>query len=185
MKKRKRTADDLNARITESGRTNAHRFSGVDGEVWFEDIEEKIVRRLRDPAVSYVLVASPWMSSQTVLRELAKKKGCAILTNRERGMRSSKVRNGAFGKLSAYGTRDRVRVLSVGSGKTKSIPHQKFIVLLDEAGQPLGCIFGSYNLSGGAPTNLEVMSYCAGPEMAHIFQREWERVYKVCSKYLT
>ena len=57
-------------------------------------------------------------------------------------------------------------------------------MLLDAAGEPIGCIFGSYNLSGGASTNLEVMSYCDGAEMATIFRDEWLRVYSACTKYL-
>ena len=83
-------------------------------------------------------MASPWLSSQTNLRELANKGGCAVLTNRERGMRKSKLESpryatyDAFRKLKVHGALDRVRALSVGvgSGKLKSIGYIIIFILI-------------------------------------------------------
>ena len=164
-------------------RASVHSFGG--GEVWFDEIERRIVEAIQDPAVRYVLCSSPWFSSQPILKALGKKGGCSILTNRDgRVMKGSAVRNRAFEALKSIPNLDRVRVCSKGRGRTKSIPHQKFLVMLGSNSRPLRCLVGSYNFSGGASTNLEVVTFHKEERIANILGEEWKRVYGISSTYL-
>ena len=68
------------------------------------------------------------------------------------------MRTQAFRRLPKFKGFQRVRKLSAGRGRQRAIPHQKCFVLLDDGDRPFACVYGSWNSSGSAGTNLELMS---------------------------
>ena len=152
--------------------------------MWFDGIEERLVAAIADPRVASVVATSPWFSNQTVLRALAGLRGgCAIVTNVDKDM-GSKVRTQAFRRLPKFKGFQRVRKLSAGRGRQRAIPHQKCFVLLDDGERPFACVYGSWNCSGSAETNLELMTHVDDAAVAAAMYDEWRRVYGLAKTHV-
>ena len=175
-----KATNDLNARFSppvQQVRRSPHAFRS--GEVWFDGIEGHIMARLQDQRNVFALVASPWLSSQSILKSLAScMAGVAVLTNLDKSTRSG-IRTKAFKSLPSIEGYARVRYTGAGSGRQRSHPHQKFIALLDANKQPREVIVGSYNLSGGSETSLETMVLLQDAEAASHYVAEFNRISKI------
>ena len=187
-KLKRKLAPDLNRRFdvsTRAVRMAAHRFEHPGSlTIWFDGIEGRLVNALSDPRVASVVACSPWFSNQTVLRAMAALRGgCAIVTNMDKDL-NSKVRTDAFRRLRVFGGYERVRKISAGRGRLRAIPHQKCFVLLDDGGRPFACIYGSWNCSGSAGTNLELMTHVEDAGVATAMYDEWRRVYGIAKTHV-
>lgn len=175
--KLKSRGTDLNARFSpgeQAVRATPQTFAG--GEIWFDCIETRILDRIKDPLNKFALVASPWLSSQTILRTLASAlDGVAVLTNRDKATRSA-LRTKAFLALPPLAGYARVRYIGAGSGRKRSHPHQKFLVFLDADHAPREVVVGSYNLSGGSETSLETMVLLRCADAAAHYAAEFDRI---------
>lgn len=146
--------------------------------VGFAGIEDLVLDELCKPSVHYVLACSPWFSNSKVLRAMASKPGAAILTYPDKHTTSAS-RLAAFRAITPIAHLDRVRGLKSGRGRNRSILHSKFFVCLDPQQTPVSVLLGSWNASGGADTNIELVTLSDDPRLAAACRDEFFRLYEI------
>ena len=148
-------------------------------ELIFDGIEKRLIHELNKPNVNYALVISPWCSNQSILKALASLSGAAILTYRDKHTKSA-IRMKLFQAITPLKSgMDRVRCLQCGSGRQKSIIHQKMLVFLDGDRKPVSSAWGSWNASGGSESNIEMFSLSNDQRVAEACRDEFCRIYGI------
>lgn len=164
-------------------RTPQEYMDGTSGEIWFDNIEEHLIGRIKDPENCFALIFSPWLSSQPILKCCREHlKGVSCLTNLDKGTKS-KIRTEAFSKLPPFQELNRVRVLGAGSGRNRTLPHCKIVLFLDMNQQPREVVTGSSNLSGQIGS-LEVMVLLRSCTAGKAFYDEFMRQYELARPYI-
>lgn len=151
-------------------------------QVVFDNIETTILDYLNDPHCHNVAIISPYLSSEPILKTCSTLEGCSIITAHDKYLKSKK-RMDMFNDLSPL-KNARVKTINRGRGRTKTICHQKTLVLLDYEQRPYTAISGSFNITNSAPSNLETVTIYKSPLLAKAYMEEFERIWSISKTFI-
>lgn len=169
-------------------RSNDFTFSSMvrvrDGfiNIWFNDIETKIIQEISNDKVHFVKIICPYISSTSILKSLISKKGVEILTIRDRNF-ASKKRSSILTEISPL-NKFLIHTLSKGRGRNKSILHMKCLILMDKNKIPIKAIYGSYNLTQNAVFNIESMMCLTDASTVDALNKRYDKIKYKCKKYI-
>ena len=72
-----------------------------------------------------------------------------------------------------------IRYIGSGRGYSKSLMHHKFLVGMDEEGEPLWVSTGSFNMTQSASRHLENCIIIRDPDVANVYLQEFVNLYKI------
>lgn len=132
-----------------------------------------------------VLIVSPFFSSATPLKKafVSLTKGVTLVTAPSKNLDSDTM-NTIFKSWTSpcFGQSSKVLTLASGSGKQKSIAHSKYVVGFRNS-KPVFSTTGSYNITGGAPTNIENIVCFEDKEMINLILEECLRIISISKHF--
>ena len=125
-----------------------------DTTILFDNIAEFLNQKIS--AADSVILISPFFTSATPLKSALEKKRVTLVTAPSKGLTTQAQKQlRSSWSAPAIGQSSKLFTLSAGRGRTKSLAHCKYVVGFDSAGDYLWATCGSYNITGGSPSNLE------------------------------
>ena len=174
---------DLNQQVNdeERKRQKVHQRGNRKVSILFNGrgIQNAIVRSIKREDVAYVVGCVAWLSNKRILKCMAEHlKGVTIITTTDKLTKRRKNQQ-AYAKLSGCFQGGVIRTVGEGRGRFKSLMHHKFLIFLNTAREPIGCMNGSFNVTESAVTNLENVMIFDDPEIATTFFEEFKRIHKI------
>lgn len=144
------------------------------------DIVGLIMHALKFQKTSSVVGCVAWLSHPLILKQLAKKP-CSIVVTRDKSNAKKHVRTMYMAlKPADIGYHRSIKFLGAKAGRIKTRMHHKFLVGLDDNGNPIWVLTGSFNMSSNATKNLENIMYVSDKELAHVYYEEWQKIWNCC-----
>ena len=179
----KKRSRDLNQQVNneERKRQKVHQRGHRKVSILFDGrgIQNAIVRNIKREDVAYVVGCVAWLSNKRILKCMAEHlKGVTIVTTTDK---LTKRRNNqqAYAKLGGCFAGGVIRTVGEGRGRFKSLMHHKFLIFLNTAREPIGCMNGSFNVTESALNHIENMMLFDDPEIATTFFEEFKRIHKI------
>jgi phosphatidylserine/phosphatidylglycerophosphate/cardiolipin synthase-like enzyme len=142
-------------------------------------IQNAIVRNIKREDTAYVVGCVAWLSNKKILKCMAEHlNGVTIITTTDK-LTKRKTNQQAYAKLRGCFAGGVIRTAGEGKGRFKSLMHSKFLIFLNAAREPMGCITGSFNLTESALRHIENMVMFDDPEIAETFFEEFKRIHKI------
>lgn len=141
----------------------------------FEDLESHLISYI--DSSEYIVGCVAWLTSQTVLSQLARKKVSLIID-------ASCYPNKSYDSLTSFSSYPPIA--SIGStaeqkGEIVPLMHHKFLVFIDKNLRPYSVWTGSFNMTNNASRSLENATLICGDGIAQEYYDEWARLIKVAS----
>lgn len=183
----KRKKVNLNTLIDDEGRKRQKVCGNI--KVYFDGnaIVNAICRMIRRKDVHYIMGACAWFTNKKIIQCMSTElKGCCIVTTRDKILTAATTKR-KYSTLPVYRSSENdtdtaVRFIGNGArGYNKSLMHHKFLIALDERGNPLCVSTGSFNLTQGATNHLENCNIIEDVEVAKVYLEEFINVYKISS----
>ena len=142
-------------------------------------IQNAIVRNIKREDTAYVVGCVAWLSNKRILKCMAENlKGVTIITTTDKLTKSRKNQQ-AYAKLSGCFQGGAIRTVGEGKGRYRSLMHNKFMIFLNTAREPIGCMNGSFNVTESALRHIENVMIFDDPEIAGTFFEEFKRIHKI------
>jgi len=179
----KKRSRDLNKQIDdeERKRQKVHQRGKRKVSILFDGrgIQNAVVRNIKHEDTAYVVGCVAWLSNKRILKAMADHlKGVTIITTTDKLTKRRKNQQ-AYAKLSGCFAGGVIRTVGEGRGRFKSLMHHKFLIFLNAAREPIGCMNGSFNVTESAVTNLENVMIFDDPEIATTFFEEFKRIHRI------
>ena len=179
--KRKKGAN-LNSKLNAE-----HHFEGEKVQCYFRDLEDKLVQFIDDSEA--VVICMAWMTSKNIMMVLETKPCVLILQNEswlnKKGGLAKKTRE-LYSKLRTskksfpvMGKTIKKDIRVAGLISHPQNMHHKFVVRLDEKGNPLAVWTGSYNPTTNGNESIENALVLHNEEAARAYLKEFNQVYKL------
>ena len=179
----KKRSRDLNQQVNneERKRQKVHQRGNRKVSIIFDGrgIQNAIVRNIKREDTAYVVGCVAWLSNKRILKCMAENlKGVTIITTTDK-LTKSRNNQQAYAKLSGCFQGGAIRTVGEGKGRYRSLMHNKFMIFLNTAREPIGCMNGSFNVTESALRHIENVMIFDDPEIATTFFEEFKRIHKI------
>ena len=146
--------------------------------VHFDGIVSAICRNIRREDTHYIMGCAAWFTNSKIIATLSSNvKGCCVIITKDKIMKANTTKN-KYKSLPIY-KETAIRYIGSGRGYSKSLMHHKFLVGMDEEGEPLWVSTGSFNMTQSASRHLENCIIIRDSDVAKVYLQEFVNLYKI------
>ena len=142
------------------------------------EIQKYLISRIKNPDTHFVMGCAAWFTNTKIIQALSTLKGVSIICTRDKVART-KVSRAKYKTLKKHSGIPTINLLGAGRGRSASLMHHKFLIGLDRKENPIWISTGSFNLTESACTNLENLQIIENPQIATVYLKEFQRLFRI------